>query len=172
MHLIDTIIPYIKQYGYWAIFGVIFLESLGFPLPGETFIVVATLCAIKGMINPIALVWLSILATFLANNLSYWVGYKKGSVFVTKYGKYFFINTQRLHKAEKFVKKHGDIVVIFARFIFAFRQLNGLIMGVLQMPFIRYMLLNLIGAILWVCGVVIVSYGFGTTFFSFTGSLR
>lgn len=38
--LLATAYPYIIQYGYGALFGVLFVESLGLPLPGETFLIV------------------------------------------------------------------------------------------------------------------------------------
>ncbi|MHB1232012.1 MAG: DedA family protein, partial [Burkholderiales bacterium] len=46
--------PYIIQYGYGALFGVLFTESFGLPLPGETFLVAAAFLAVQGQLN----IWL------------------------------------------------------------------------------------------------------------------
>ena len=35
----------IQTYGYWAIGGIVALESMGFPLPGETVLVAAAIYA-------------------------------------------------------------------------------------------------------------------------------
>jgi hypothetical protein len=40
--LLATVHPYIAQYGYGALFAVLFAESFGLPLPGETFLVAAS----------------------------------------------------------------------------------------------------------------------------------
>jgi membrane protein DedA with SNARE-associated domain len=145
-----TVTPYVEHYGYAGVFCVIFLESLGLPLPGETFLVLASLCAAKGMLDPAALIIVSILATFLSNLLSYGIGYWKGTGIITKYGKYVFITEKRFHKAEHFFKKYKSMVIVFARFIPGLRQLNGFIMGTIKMPLNHYALFNLLGAILWV----------------------
>jgi membrane protein DedA with SNARE-associated domain len=170
--LAETFIPYIKQYGYWAIFFVVFFESIGLPLPGETFIVVASLYAVKGVIDLYALIILCVLATFLANNVSYVIGYQGGHEFLSKYGRFILINQKRLNKAELIVRKYEDIVVIFARFIFGLRQLNGLIMGTIKMPWAHFALLNFLGAVLWVACVVAVSFYFGKSLTSFLFNIR
>ena len=35
----------IQTFGYWAIGGIVALESMGFPLPGETVLVAAAIYA-------------------------------------------------------------------------------------------------------------------------------
>jgi hypothetical protein len=39
--------PYLSQYGYKALFAMLFTESFGFLVPGETFLIGATLLAMK-----------------------------------------------------------------------------------------------------------------------------
>ena len=94
--LVETVKPYINHYGYWAIFFGVFLESIGLPLPGETLIIVAGLVAAKGVLNFTWVIVIAIMATFIANDISYAAGYFGGRGFVLKYGKYVFINEQRL----------------------------------------------------------------------------
>ncbi|MEO7320841.1 MAG: hypothetical protein ABIW02_04300 [Nitrosospira sp.] len=42
---------YLAQYGYPALFVVLFTESFGLPLPGETFLIAANLLAMKGQFS-------------------------------------------------------------------------------------------------------------------------
>ena len=162
--LVETVRPYINHYGYWAIFFGVFLESLGLPVPGETLIIVAGLVAAKGVLNFSWIVILTIIATFIANEISFAIGYWGGNNLLAKYGKYVFINETRLQALEDFMKRHGTKVVVIARFILGLRQINGFIAGTVKMPVVQFVMFNMIGAILWVGWWMGLSYYFGKKF--------
>ena len=162
--LVETVTPYIHDYGYWAVFFGVFLESRGLPLPGETLIIVAGLASAKGVLNPAWIMLLGIIATFAANNISYLAGSWGGRAFAIKYGKYVLINEERFMSLEDFVRRHGSKVVVIARFIIGLRQLNGFIAGIVKMPWAQYALFNMVGAILWVGWWVGTAYYFGKKF--------
>lgn len=162
--LVETVRPYIHHYGYWAVFFGVFLESLGLPLPGETLIIVAGLAAAKGVLNPTWVFLIAVVATFVANNISYLGGFWGGHAFVVKYGKYVFINEKKLRMLEDFVKRHGSKVVVIARFIIGLRQLNGFIAGTVKMAWTKFSVFNMIGAILWVGWWVGTAYYLGKRF--------
>jgi len=162
--MVEAVRPYIIHYGYWAVFFGVFLESLGLPLPGETLIIVAGLVAAKGILNFSWVVMLAIMATYIANNISYAAGYFGGRDFVLKYGKYIFINETRLEVLENFFKEHGSKVVTFARFIIGMRQFNGFIAGMAKMPLAKFTVFNMVGAILWVVWWTGIAYYCGKKF--------
>jgi membrane protein DedA with SNARE-associated domain len=162
--LVETVKPYVIHYGYWAVFFGVFGESLGLPLPGETLIIVAGLVAAKGILNFTWIVWVAIIATFVANTISYAGGYYGGRNFVIKYGKYVYITEQKLQALENFFKRHGNKVVVVARFILGLRQLNGFIAGIAKMPFVEFAVFNMIGAILWVVWWTGLAYYLGKRF--------
>jgi membrane protein DedA with SNARE-associated domain len=162
--LVETVKPYVNHYGYWAVFFGVFLESLGLPLPGETLIIVAALVAAKGVLNIIWVIVFAVVATFIANDISYAIGYWGGHAFVIKYGKYIFFTEKKLLALENFVKRHGSKVVVIARFILGMRQFNGFIAGTAKMPFLKFAIFNMIGALLWVGWWTGLSYYFGKKF--------
>ncbi len=41
----ETIVTLISSYGYWVVVGVVALESMGLPLPGETTLIAAAVYA-------------------------------------------------------------------------------------------------------------------------------
>lgn len=61
--------PYLSQYGYKALFAVLFTESFGFLLPGETFLIGATLLAMKGQFDIIVVAGWAIMAVVLGSNV-------------------------------------------------------------------------------------------------------
>ena len=55
-----------RKHGYTALFAVLFTESFGFLLSGETFLIGATLLAMKGQFDIIVVAGWAILALFWA----------------------------------------------------------------------------------------------------------
>jgi len=147
---IKTILPYIHSYGYWAVFFAIFLEDFGLPLPGETMLIICSLFAALGQLNPILVGVLSFSGAVMGDNTGFAIGHFGGRKIITKWGKYVLLTEKRLKKFEKYFKKRGGLIVAVARFIQGLRQFNGIIAGISQMEWKKFILYNLIGAALWV----------------------
>ena len=73
-----------------------------------------------------------------------------GQHLVARYGKRVGVTSAKLKQVERFFDRHGDVVIIFARFVVLLRQLNGIVAGTLSMSWPRFLLFNAIGAALWV----------------------
>ena len=140
----------LHDWGYLAVGLFLFLEDFGVPLPGETMLIAASLYAGAGHLN----VWLvgvvGFVAAVLGDNVGYLIGRKGGRRLIERYGKYLFVTSSRLDRAEAFFDKHGGKVVIVARFIEGLRQLNGVIAGTVEMPWRHFLICNATGAALWV----------------------
>lgn len=141
---------YLNHYGYWAIFGAIFLEDFGMPVPGETLLIAGALMASQGKMHIVQLLLAACVAAITGDNVGYAIGRFGGRRLVFRYGRYVFITEQRLSKAEKFFQRFGGVVVIVARFLAGLRQLNGIIAGTVKMSWWRFLTYNMLGAALWV----------------------
>jgi membrane protein DedA with SNARE-associated domain len=62
------------------------------------------------------------------------------------------------------MRRHGFVVVMFARFVWVLRQLNGVLAGALSMPMTRFVPANFIGAGLWVGAWSLGPYFFANWF--------
>ena len=148
-HYLGPIEPFLRDYGYAAVFLGVFFESLGLPLPGESLVVASALLAVRGelQIAPLlAAVWS---ATVMGNSLGYLVGLFGGRRLILRYGMRFGLTESRLARVEGFFARFGPEVVLFGRFLVPLRQLNGLVAGALAMPWRRFLLYNAVGAALW-----------------------
>ena len=90
------------------------------------------------------------LAALFGNTIGYAVGFYGGRPLVTHYGRLLFITEDRLRKAEIFFTRYGPVIIVVARFLDVFRQLNGIVSGMTRMPFLRFQFYNIAGAVLWV----------------------
>ncbi len=148
--LIKSVIPFIQHYGYWAIFFAIYLEDFGVPLPGETVLVICSLFAALGELNLILVGILGFSGAVLGDNTGFAIGHLGGRKVITKWGKYVFLTEKRVKKLEHYFTKRGGAVVAVSRFIQGLRQFNGIIAGISEMKWTKFLLFNIIGAALWV----------------------
>jgi membrane protein DedA with SNARE-associated domain len=147
---IKAVLPYVHQYGYWALFFAIFLEDFGLPMPGESTLIVCSLFAALGELNLALVGFIGFLGAVMGDNTGFFIGHYGGRKVLVKWGKYVFLTEQRLKKLERYFEKRGGIIVAVARFIQGLRQFNGIIAGISKMRWKKFVLYNLLGAALWV----------------------
>lgn len=156
--LVQTLSPIVNTYGYWAVGGLILLEDFGVPAPGETVLVAAAFFAGVGQLN----IWLVVLVGFigavLGDNIGFAIGHYGGHPLVERFGRYIFLTPARIKKTEEFFNRQGGKIIIAARFIEGLRQANGIIAGLSNMEWIKFIIFNMIGAALWVSLWSIVGY--------------
>lgn len=150
LHSASAVIAnYAVLYGALAIFLLIYFESFGAPLPAESALVAASLLASKGELNLSHVIAGAIAGAILGDTTGFVIGRFGGRRLIMKYGSKVGLTEERFSRFEAVVDRRGVVAVIFARFIFGLRQLNGLIAGSAGMPLSRFLVANSIGAVLW-----------------------
>jgi membrane-associated protein len=139
----------ITQYGtlvYAVLFAIVFCETglvvLPF-LPGDTLLFILLL----------------IIAAVGGNTVNYWVGSAIGHKVFTH--DYKWLDKAALHKTHAFYEHHGGKTIILSRFIPVVRTFAPFVAGVSEMTFAKFQFFNIIGAVLWVSGLVAGGYFFG-----------
>jgi membrane protein DedA with SNARE-associated domain len=148
--ILGAVAPVLDNYGYLAVAGLIFVEDFGVPAPGESILIAASVSAGADRLNIVAVGVIAVLAAVAGDNIGYAIGRFGGRALALRYGKYVLLTRERLDKAERFFRRYGGQIVIVARFIEGLRQLNGIIAGTVEMPWLRFLVFNTIGAVLWV----------------------
>ena len=148
--LIQSLEPLIAKYGYLAVGGLLLLEDFGIPAPGETVLIAAAFYAGLGQLNIFLVILIGFAGAVIGDNIGFAIGEYGGHPLVERFGKYVFITPERLQSAEKFFNRHGGKVIVIARFVEGLRQANGIIAGLSEMKWLRFIVFNMIGAALWV----------------------
>jgi membrane protein DedA with SNARE-associated domain len=148
----------LQHYGYWAILVLLLVEDFGIPVPGETVLIAGAIYAGSGRLNVVVLGLVAFAAAVLGDNIGYLIGRFGGRALISRYGKYVFLTPERLDKAEAFFGRHGGKIISIARFIDGLRQANGLIAGITEMHWLKFVIYNAIGAALWVGAWVTIGY--------------
>ncbi|MFR0352580.1 DedA family protein [Streptomyces sediminimaris] len=142
--------PLLNHWGYAAVGGLLFLEDFGVPAPGETVLIAAAVYAGAGQLNVVAVAGIAFVAAVCGDNIGYLIGRYGGHRLVMRYGRYVLLTPARVEKAEEFFARNGGKVVTVARFIEGLRQANGIVAGMSELPWRRFIVFNALGAALWV----------------------
>lgn len=144
-HSLAKIQPLLDRYGYAAIFTAVLVEGVGIPAPGQTLLMAGAVTAAAGRLHLGLVITIGLLAAVLGNSLGYLLGRCGGRALLSRVG----INQGHLQKIESFYRHYGGNVVLFGRFVDGLRQLNGIVAGLLEMPWWTFTAFNILGAALW-----------------------
>ncbi len=166
LHLDKHLQALIQNYGAWVyaiLFLIVFCETglVVTPfLPGDSLLFVAGALAAAGGMNVHLLVVLLIVAAILGDAVNYAFGrYLGPKVFHDEKAR--FLNRRHLMAAHDFYVRHGGKTIIIARFIPIIRTYAPFVAGIGSMPYPRFALFNVTGAILWVVSLAYAGYFFG-----------
>ncbi|MER5442469.1 DedA family protein [Streptomyces sp. NPDC002790] len=158
---LDTI-PAVAVYALVA--GVIGVESLGIPLPGEIVLVSAALLSSQhGDVNPFILGACASAGAVVGDSIGYAIGRKGGRPLLAKMGRKFpkHFGPGHVGTAERSFEKWGMWAVFFGRFIALLRIFAGPLAGVLHMPYWKFLIANVLGGVVWAGGTTAVIYYVG-----------
>lgn len=159
--LVLTWVGTLESSGYWGIFLLMTIESSFIPFPSEVVMIPAGVLAHQGKLS----VWGAIAAgtagSLAGGLINYIFALAVGRTFLDRYGKYFFINTEHLHRAERVWDKHGELATFVCRLLPAIRQLISIPAGLARMNLFRFCVWTSLGAGLWVTILTYTGYLLG-----------
>jgi membrane protein DedA with SNARE-associated domain len=161
LHWLHSLLPRLPHYGYVLVFIVVFLNNLGFPLPGETILLGAGFVLGKtgdSLWQPVAA---GAVASFLGGICAFWMGRRLGHGSLEKVH-WLHLTHKRLKWSERFFKRHGAKAVFIARFIALFPPVAAnLLAGMAKMPWRTYLFYNLTGSAAFATAYILIGYFFG-----------
>jgi membrane-associated protein len=165
LHLDEHLNQIVTTYGVWThliLFAIVFAETglVVTPfLPGDSLLFAAGALAALGSLDLWLLVVLLIGAAILGDSVNYWVGAWIGPRAFS--GNVRFLRKDYLERTRAFYEKHGGKTIILARFVPIIRTFAPFVAGVGAMSYPRFIVYNIIGAVLWVGLFVPLGYYFG-----------
>jgi membrane protein DedA with SNARE-associated domain len=148
-------------YGYWAVFFVVGLESIGIPLPGELIVVVASIFASTHGGNIYLVIAAAAAGAILGDNIGYMIGREFGYRLLLRYGSRAGITESHVKLGQYTFKKYGAAVVFIGRFIAVMRVLAAFLAGANRLAWPKFLIANATGGIVWASVVALSAYTFG-----------
>lgn len=162
-HLLTSIPPILV---YLLVGGVVLIESMGVPLPGETALVAAAILSSRHelAVSPLLVALAGATGAIIGDSIGYAVGHHFGNRLLAwarrRFPKHF--GAKEIAFTESVFARYGMAAVFFGRFVALLRIFAGPISGVLRMPYHRFLPANALGGLGWSFGTTYLVYSLGT----------
>jgi len=141
---------FLDQYGYLAL-------SIGTFFEGETAILVASSLIHRGLFEGPYTVFFGFAGSFISDWLYYLIGRMNGKYFISKRPKL----KNRIAPVEQFFHHHKIQILISYRFLYGFRVIIPLIVGMSNIKPLQYFMYSLISGLIWATTVGTAGYFVG-----------
>jgi membrane protein DedA with SNARE-associated domain len=151
----------IDTYGYLAVFIGAFLE-------GETILALAGLAANRGYLDFLSVVVIAMFAGFLGDQFFFYLGRHHGARILKR----FPDAEKRALRFDRMLVRWQAPLIIGIRFMYGFRILGPILLGMGRVPAWKFMAYNFIGAAIWAPLIAGIGYLFGSALESVLHDLK
>jgi membrane-associated protein len=147
--------------GYAAVFGLIAVETMGIPVPGETALIASALLAHTGDMDIVTLIVLAAAAAILGDNVGFAIGRRFGRRLFLVRGPFYDQRHRVLELGEPFFAKHGPKAVFLGRWVSGLRIASAWLAGMNKMRWPTFLFWNALGGIAWATSIGLSVYLLG-----------
>src|SRR5436305_188649 len=144
----NEISPFLLNNAGLAIFGTIFAEQIGVPLPAAPVLVAAGALAADGALNPALALGLTLAGCVLADAIWYYIGLRGGSKLVRLLCR-LFLNDADVEPAQRLFAKFGMSAVAGAKFVPGLGLLLPALAGAFRIGTARFLWFDALGSLLY-----------------------
>ena len=159
--MVGLVSHYIEHFTYLGLFVVLLLCGLGLPLPEDVALLTGGFLAHRGVTRyPITLA-VSLVGVAAGDNSLFFLGRRFGSEMVRYFGILRPGSQLQITRIKKFMDRHGNRAIFYARFLAGLRALIYLSAGSFGVSPVRFLIYDVLGAVISVPIVVSLGYLFG-----------
>lgn len=159
--MVGIVSGYIEHFTYLGLFAVLLLCGMGLPMPEDIALLAGGFLVHRGIIRyPITLA-VSLLGVVAGDNSLFFLGRRFGTGLVRYFGLNRPGSKAQIERIRAFMHRHGHRAIFYARFLAGLRALIYLTAGSFGVTPLRFLLYDLLGAVISVPIVVSIGYLFG-----------
>ena len=140
----------VTQYGYIAIVLGTFLE-------GETILIIAGFLAHRGYLELPYVISAAFIGTLIGDQLYFYIGRIKGKPFIDNRPGW----QARTRRVFRLLDKHQTLLILGFRFLYGIRTVTPFVLGSAGIAPLRYLVLNITGALVWAIALGTAGFYFG-----------
>jgi membrane protein DedA with SNARE-associated domain len=158
-----SLVTFITHYGYFAIFGLVFLQELGIPNPvaNELVLLFAGSLAYAGTPSFIGVFLSAILGDIIGTSILYFVFYHFGTRVFEKKPRWIPLSREKIEQLGRRVRTHGGWGVFIGRLLPFVRGYASVAAGLFCIKPRTFFTAVFSSALLWTGGYVILGSIFG-----------
>jgi membrane protein DedA with SNARE-associated domain len=157
----DSILQWVVDYGYAAIFGGLVLGIVGLPVPDETMLTFVGYLTYKGSLDLFPALAVAFCSSACGITISYALGKTLGHKVLLKYGRYLHITPERLEKTHNWFEHSGRWLLTYGYFIPGVRHLTAYVAGTSELEFPVFALFAYSGALVWSATFILLGHFLG-----------
>lgn len=165
--LLPILITSLQAYGYPVLWLVVFVASVGAPLPTSLVLLAAGAFAALGDFDIALLMVITVGASVCGDSTGYFIGRRWGSKVLTwleQPRRRRLIPANTVVRSRASFKRHGAWAIFLSRFLFsALGGVINLVTGVELYPYPRFLLYDLSGQVLGAAIPLMLGYVFGAS---------
>jgi membrane protein DedA with SNARE-associated domain len=165
-------LQFLLTYGYLLLFGWVFVEQMGLPIPSIPVLLAAGALVGTHKMNFASAVALPVIAALLADGVWYELGRRKGIRVLRFLCKISIEPDSCVRQTENVFAKYGARSLLVSKFVPGLGAAAAPLAGVFRMRYPRFLLLDLAGTILWVGTYFGLGYAFSDALERVAGQLR
>ena len=159
--MVGIVSGYIEHFTYLGLFAILLLCGMGLPMPEDIALLAGGFLVHRGIIRyPITLA-VSLLGVVAGDNSLFFLGRRFGTGLVRYFGLNRPGSKAQIERIRAFMHRHGHRAIFYARFLAGLRALIYLTAGSFGVTPLRFLLYDLLGAVISVPIVVSIGYLFG-----------
>ena len=159
--LIDWVTASIGDYGLFAVFALMLLESMGILIPSEAISPFAGYLVSQGQMGFFAAVAAGVLGNLVGSWVAYFIGLWGGRELWFQYGRYVGVRAHHLKVAEKWFDRYGEFTVFISRCLPVVRTFISFPAGAARMNLAKFSFYTFIGCVPWVFALTYFGYYLG-----------
>jgi membrane protein DedA with SNARE-associated domain len=159
--LINWVTATIGDYGLFAVFGLMLLESTGVLIPSEAISPFAGYLVSLGQLSLFGAVAAGVLGNVFGSWIAYFIGRWGGRELWLRYGRFVGVRAHHLVVAEKWFDRYGELTVFVARCLPVVRTFISFPAGTARMNFARFTFYTFAGCVPWVFALTYFGYLLG-----------
>jgi membrane protein DedA with SNARE-associated domain len=154
---------YITQYGYVAIFVLVFIQELGFPnpVPNELILMFAGYLASAHVLNFWLVILTVVLADFVGTSILFFVFYFLDEWIFAHKPKWLPVSREKIEKISRKITKRGRFGIYLGRLIPYLRSYASIAAGLLRIRPKTFLTAVFVSAVTWSGGYAIAGYFMG-----------
>ena len=140
----------IAHYGYLAVL-------IGALVEGETILVMAGFLAHEGYLNLFGVIAIAAFGGFLGDQFFFALGRYRGREIIARFPRI----QARAARVGELVIRYQNWLIVFIRFMYGLRVAGPILLGMTPVSHARFIVVNLLGAIVWAISIGGAGYLFG-----------
>ncbi len=156
----QAILEFLVAHGYAVVFFWVLAHQSGVPLPAIPVLLAAGALAGTGQLDLTTVVVLSLLASLLADAAWFLIGRRSGRRVLSLLCRVSLEPESCVRSTEATFARRGALTLVLAKFVPGLSTIAPPLAGVIRMPWLRFLLLDALGALVWTLAFALPGYAF------------